>query len=486
MSKSIKALFVLMLVLGGCTPAKEEPNEKEEVVFADPIGNVVNSPVSISYVFNNPLIINTLTFEESDLIYASTIEIDGLKDQSVEDKINHAIEAKFDVLMAYQDFSNLPPFRGIHQRIQENATLANFNVYASVSYNANNVLGISFNAYLAVNNPDNTQAYVNVTDGMIFELIHGNTLTLADMFTNDADISKLVNDSVNLSLSELNSQDENPTDYFWYGHLMQIAPFTGIQADQPFFISDQGLHLIIDYRTPIFETQLSSYTITVPFSDFLDYIGITQRFASNTDLYTQAIIDRQFLFLSSDKQTLSVETLGSAPNTFKFKISHPRNLDPAYVSLMNVIKEATLKELTDYMDLNPVSFVSGSVSVSQIGPYVCIFGNGEAYSNDLYHFVDKFACYDKMKQVMTIADYFKPGYDYETKIKQLIQKEIDVGYLPDDISVDEVFVNLKFRLNNDGFYISGQAYSASLGQQQYLGINPSFSTFGIDNLTLFD
>jgi hypothetical protein len=485
MSKSIRALLILILLLGGCTPVKEEPDELE-VVFADPIGKEVTSPVSIPYVLINPITINTVTVAETDMTYASRIEIDGLKDPTVEDKINTAIQNRFDTLMSYQDFTKLPPFRGIRQKIKDNAVLSNFNLYASVSYNANNVLGICFNMYLALNNPDGTQAYVNVTDGMVFELIHGNTLNLSDVFTNDADISKLVNDSVSDSLRELNSQDENPSDYFWYGHLMQIAPFTGIKADQPFFISDQGLHLIIDYRTPVFETQQSSYSITVPFYDFLNFIGITERFVSNTEIYTKPIIDREFLFLGTDQEVLSIEDLGTSSSNFRFRISYPKDLDPAYVTLMNTVKESAKKELTDYMATHTVNYLNGAITVTQIGPYTCIQGSGEAYAGDLFTFVDQYACYDKAKQLVTISDFFKPGFDYETRIKQLIQKEIDVGYLPNDISIDEIYASLKIRLHNTGFYISGEGYSPSLGQKQYLGMTPAFSQFGAENLALFD
>jgi len=485
MSKSIKALFIQCVLLGGVPTVKKEP-EEEKVVFAVPIGKDVTSPVSIPYVLINPITINTVTVAETDMTYASTIEIDGLKDPTVEEKINKAIQDRFDILMSYQDFTKLPPFRGIRQKIKDNAVLANFNVYASVSYNANNVLGICFNMYLALNNPDGTQAYVNVTDGMTFELIHGNTLNLSDVFTNDADISKLVNDSVSDSLIDLNSQDENPSDYFWYGHLMQIAPFTGIKADQPFFISDQGLHLIIDYRTPVFETQQNSYTITVPFYDFLNYIGITQRFVSESPIYTKPIIDRQFLFLETDNEVLSVENLGTGTSDFRFRISYPKNLDPTYIALMNTMKESAKKELTDYMATHTVNYLNGAITVLQIGPYICIQGSGEAYAGDLFTFIDQYACYDKAKQLVTISDFFKPGFDYETRIRQLIQKEINVGYLPDDISIDEIYDSLKIRLNNTGFYISGEGYSPSLGQKQYMGINPVFSEFGVENLTLFD
>ncbi|KAF0223280.1 MAG: hypothetical protein FD179_1768 [Erysipelotrichaceae bacterium] len=303
MLKSSKLLLLSCLLLSSCTVKKEEP--KEEVVeFADPIGSVVSSPVVIPYVWINPIKIDYIIGEDTEFIYTNRVMIDGLKDEVVESKINAAILKKFNEMMSYQDISKLPEFRGIRQKIKDYAKLENMNVYVSVSYNANYVLGLCFNAYVTVKNPDDSFVYVNVMDGLTFELIHGEQLNLSDVFTNDADLGKLINSSLHNALMDQNSTDEPTLDGFdmFYGRLTQVVPFRGIKATQPFFISDQGLHLLFDYRTPDFDTDLTTMSITIPYYDFLDHFGLTARFTSPTDIFTQPIIDRQFLLLGDPKR----------------------------------------------------------------------------------------------------------------------------------------------------------------------------------------
>jgi len=485
MSKSIKAIFVLSLLLMGCTPVKEEP-EKHEVVFPKPVGEVVNSPVSVPYVENNPITVKNITVTETDMTYTSVIEIDGLKDAAVEKKINDAIRARFDALMAFEDLTKLPPFRGIRQKIKDGATLNNLNVYASVAFNANGILSITFNAYVGITNSLTDQVYVNVTDGMTFELAHGTQLTLSDLFTNDATPGTIINASVNRSLMSMNSQDETESGYYWYTHLMQVAPFTGIQADQPFFLSDNGLHLIIDYRTPVFETNLSSYTILVPFLDFGDKIGFTQRFDFSQDLFDSPIIDRQFLWM--DDQNERIETLSfGAQDQFRIRLSVPHDLDPAISAKTDTMKSLILEKLTTYVSTNTASYASGAVTALRVGPYTCLYANAEAYADpDGFMFYSDSACFDKAHHQMALKDYFKPGFDYETALKQLIQDEIDKGYLAFDVSIQEIYDTLEVQVSVVGFTFSGKAHSASLNQDQYFGISPAFSAFGIENLTLFD
>lgn len=485
MSKSIKAIFVLSLLLMGCTPVKEEP-EKHEVVFPKPVGEVVNSPVSVPYVENNPITVKNITVTETDMTYTSVIEIDGLKDAAVEKKINDAIRARFDALMAFEDLTKLPPFRGIRQKIKDGATLNNLNVYASVAFNANGILSITFNAYVGITNSLTDQVYVNVTDGITFELVHGTQLTLSDLFTNDATPGTIINASVNRSLMSMNSQDETESGYYWYTHLMQVAPFTGVQANQPFFLNDSGLNLIIDYRTPEFETNLSSYTIVVPFIDFGDKIGFTRRFDFSQALFDSPIIDRQFLWMDDPNDRLETASFG-AHDQYKIRISVPHDLDPALIAKADAMKNMILEKLTTYVSAHTVSYASGAVSGLQIGPYICLYANAEAYAdpNGFMYFNDS-GCYDKNQHQMTLKDYFKPGYDYESTLKQLIQEEIDKGYLAFDVSIQAIYDSLEVQITMTGFTFSGQAISPLTGNDQYFGISPAFSAFGVKNLTIFD
>lgn len=485
MSNLTKVLSVLaLLLLGACTPTQEEVIPKDqEVVFKDPLGSPVNSPVIIPYVWNNPITISTYTQDETETVYTSYLKITGLKDKTVEDKINTAIKAKFTDFTNYGDLKNLPPFRGIKQKVKDGATVQNINVYVNSAYNANGVFSVSFTLFLSILNPDQSVVYMNLSDGMTFELVHGEILSLADVFTNDADISKLVNDSLSKTFTKLDHSD--PFGYA-YGNLTLIKPFMGIRADQPFFVSEAGLHVLFDYRTPDFETNFSTSVLTVPYYAFLNYIGLTQRFSASTDIFEKPILDRQFLMLGDAQDEHLLEKIPIGSRDFTLRLSYPKNLDQVLIDRLLVNKTKIKNELTAFISSHTVDYLSGSLFANQIGTYTCLFTNYEAYGQAESLYGSDFECYDKHLVLLEIADYFKPGYDYESALRNAIQKEVNEGYLNTDISMDELFENMTMRIETTGFYIGSKAYSPSAQATQYLGLAPLFSEFGVENLTVFD
>ena len=439
--------------------------------------------MSIPYVWNNPITISNFTQDETDKVYTNFLSISGLKDKTVEDKINKAIRDRFSVFTGYSDLKNLPAFRGINKKIKDGAEVQSINVYVSSAYNANYVLSVCFTLYMSILNPDQSVAYMNLSDGLTFELIHGETLHLADVFTNDANIAKLVNDSLSLTLSKLN--DGGQSNYY-YGSLNQIKPFTGILADQPFYVSEQGLHVLFDYRTPDFETNFATSMVTIPYYDFLDYIGLTQRFSTTVDIFEKPIIDRQFLMLEDDHEELLIDKLTIGSRDFNIRMNYPKNLDQVLVDRLLQDKARIKNDLEMYANDHAVDYLSASLSARQIGSYTCLYANYEAYAQVESTYGSDFECYDKHLSLMKISDYFKPGYDYDSALRVAIQKELDQGYLNGDLSMDELLKNIEIRIETTGFFISSTAFSPSSKTTQYLGLSARFSVFGLDNLTIFD
>lgn len=488
MSKLSKLFLLACLLLSSCTVKEKEEPQEEEVKFADPIGAVVSSPVSIPYVWNNPIKIDYINDFNSETIYTYRVVIDGLKDEAVESKINAAILKKFNEMMAYQDVDKLPPYRGIRQKIKADAQVENMSIYVSESYNANYVLSLVFNGSIAFKNPDDSVEYVHIMDGMTFELIHGEQLNISDIFTNDADLGKLINTSLHTTLMHLNSTDEPVYGWFdmYYGQLTQVVAFKGIKATQPFFISDQGLHLLFDYRTPDFDTGLSTSTISVPFHDFKDHIGITARFTSSVEIFTQPIIDRQFLIMGSPEKIQDIKIMTIKDNDYRITMSYPKDLDPILVSKLTAMRDDVMAYLLAKSELYKIDYMNAGLNAAESGSYYCLSSYSEYSYKENFVYSDDFTCYDKNFKEVTLADYFKPGFDYESAIKARIQDEIDLGYMPSDVSLDELYDHLRIRVNTTGFWINSKAYSVSVGSDQYLGFSPQFSDFGIENLAIFD
>ena len=485
MLKSIKVVLMVLL-LSACAPQVDPKNEIKPVVFEAPSGTYVSSPVSIPYVSVNPIKITHLTEDETASTYTSVMSINGLKNASVQIRINTEIRKVVDKMKSYKNTALLPSYRGIKVKIKEGALLQNLYIYSNVTYNSNNVLSVNVNAYLTFLNVDTTTVYLSLMEGLTFDLSTGKLLNLSDVFTNGAKISELINNSLRATFDKEDMTTEFTSMGYFYGGLSLVGSFKGIQADQPFYLTNQGLMLMFDHRTPNFETGFSTFTVLVPFFDFIDDIGITKRFASTTDLYTQPIIDREFLALDDPdlKQISELITLGSAQTRLLMRYS--ADLSSTLFARLTAMKDKVKIDLEEYVADHTVDYIKGDAFMDRAGSYTCLYSSMEAYSAIEYKYTDEFRCYDKNDQAVNLKDYFIAGYDYESAIKKEFQKELDRGFLDSTLSTTELYDRLRIRITPTGFYITSLAHSAYLGSDQYVAITPLFSAFGLSNLTVFN
>jgi hypothetical protein len=485
MSKSIKVLL-MVLMLTACTPAVDPDPKDEPVVFEDPIGDVVNGPVDIHYVWDNPINIHNVIEEETPTAFTNISLIDGLKNASVQTKINTAIRNTVDRFISYAELDHLPPFRGIKAKIKDGAVLINRYIYATVTYNSNNVLSLSFQAFLMFKNIDDSEVNISINDGLTFELVSGKQLHLSDIFTNESDISFLVNNSLSKTFSRSNYSDEISGNSMYYYSFTLVEPFKGIQADQAFYLGDQGLSLLFDYRTPGFDTDFATMSINVPFSDFIDHIGITERFSSNTDLYLSPIIDRHFLALDDPFLNQSVDTVLVGLSQYKFLMRYHKDLSESLLAEMTNMKNKLKTEFLSYSSSHVIEDFRGDVFTERVGSYTCLFSDLSVYSAGDYLFESEQKCFDKSNTEVSVKDYFIDGFDYTSAIENQFIKEIDKGYLASDLSLHDLLLNMKVRITSTGLGITSMAHSLSLRQDQYVYIMPLFSDFGLENLSVFD
>lgn len=482
MSKWIKTCLIAILLLSGCGPKKDDPDD-QKVVFPDPIGESVLAPTTISYVTVNPISIINQTVSDTVEFSGYLLQIEGLKDTTVEQKINDAIKTRFESLKVYTELKNLPPFRGIQTKVQKDAKVS-LNIYTNVSYNVNNVISIVFDAYITITNPDMSQFYAYVTDGMTFELIHGEQLSLSDFLTDDAPVGDLINMSMVKRLAEFNPTDETEPGFYWRPQLVQTGPFTGIKANQAFYLQENGLILILDYRTPLFEVGFTSVAMTLPFYDFQGFVAITQRFMTTQDLYLSTPDNRQFLELDDPSTQSTIEAIDPNLNG-DIRITWPKSLDEAFTSILQTLKSDASASLIDYAQTHEVIYLNANITARAVGPFICIAVNAQASGKD-FMYKSQQPCFDRNLHELTVSDYFVSGFDYETRLKQLIQRELDLGYFPSDVSIETLYENLTLIITNNGFTLTSKAYSVSQGQDQYLYSYASFADLGVKNLTIFD
>ncbi len=301
----LTAAFLLMALaacsLGGGEPSAADPSqsspgtEKPSKDWA--VGVPVKKTDTKGWVLRNNLTVNNIDVSEGDTRYGSLIQIEGLKDKTLQDQINAAIENRFYELY---NSTELPPYLGsklMQQRVDRGDFESHYNsCFCSNHANFGNILSIEF--YKNTNYRSGDE-YLNVSmaDVMNIDLRTGKEIKLADLFTDNTDGITYINNKIKNSILENDSYDELGDLYTWYDNGFRTAgEFTGIKEDQKYYISgDTGdIILILDYETPWVYTQSTPQYLVIS----MDGVSAcTDRFASESSLYVSDVPD-PYLFQS--------------------------------------------------------------------------------------------------------------------------------------------------------------------------------------------
>lgn len=209
----------------------------------------------------------------------SILKVSGLKDKAVEKKINDRIAEKFKECVG-----SLPAYRGIKILLGDEKQLLNENIYTYQSFNCNNVLSVVMERNAGYRNESDVEkgddVYFSQTETMNFDLNTGEEIGFSELF-GDEEAYKYLNDSVKAFLSENNAQEEQGEDI--YGTLIQTKPFERLDTEQKFYLNDSYINLVMDYETPEFQTNMNSYSISIPWGE---NIYLTENyFSGSEDIY---------------------------------------------------------------------------------------------------------------------------------------------------------------------------------------------------------
>ncbi len=472
------SILIIALLLVGCTEPitpdpdpKPEPNKEE--LFKDPQGRNVASPVIIPFVYVNPIeIINT-----SDTRIAK-VEIRGLKNKVIENKINQEITDKFETLKNYRNASNLPPYRGIYARIPSETIALDYSVYSYVSYNYNNVLSITFNGYYNFNIQGTTE-YVTVSDSLNYDLTTGNQLTVSDLLTNDANTKQALSDP----LSVIIKKSMDSTDVFYWDRypLDLVSPFKGIKGNQAFYLTNSGIIFIFDYRNPEFNSQFNTIPLNVKFSQLIPYIAFTERFKTDQDIYEQPIRQAEFLDLSENMMREKNETVNY--RGIKIYISEFVSADVPQFYLDQLPELLPLiYELIDE-NLDEFSFTDayGSVNADIIGEYVSLSMYYTIYTDQIVY-QELSITYNAKGEILTLDDLFVKDYNYRDVLwAQLL--DTYPGYSSRD--KESILNSIIFSIYHSGLNFSVKIPPTETSPTQNIGLFVPYIIFGMENLTLF-
>lgn len=361
---SVRKIFALILavcmvlglaaVMTACGSGGAVDSEiSADISDADLVGNRVEAPVENEFFTANNIEIETVNISESDNFTGEYVEISGLKNAEVQDKINTLIKTTVETVM---DNKNPPPYRGamaaLKQYKKEDGSLepADSYVSADVIGNVNNILSVEIyrNVYYGdVDGEYNDAAWFNEVIPLNIDLNTGEEIKLQDLFADNVDGLEYVNRYV---ADELKSYDYENEDSLFFTDRYDIkltAPFGGFEEDVNFaFNSATGsITVFLDYKTPEFyigDTGTSFARMQIPYSE---YMGVTEKFMSEESLFTDETPvywlitgDRERGLLKRENSEEALTDLGDKVNVYR-SFNYYEDQDKDFVDYARTVYE---------------------------------------------------------------------------------------------------------------------------------------------------
>jgi hypothetical protein len=448
---------------------------------------VIDNPQILKTIVRNPLEILTENVEIQGVSWKNTIQIRGLKDVQVQDKINSRLRDFYTAL----EKSDVPPYRGIYQRVPPGSQPTNLSLHASAAYNFENLLSVYIFADKNYAFGERVE-YIGRVEALNFDLRTGEEITLPELFAKPSDAMTLVNDQVlSLLLSQRADEDPDLGMGLW-GTPKLASPFKGLSANQKFYLSEAGIMLIFDHNTPAFDITLYPGQLLLPYRLFSGEIAIRERFSNGPALSQNLYVsteapDRQFVVnYEMDARLIAVKNESGESGRIRTYLNYryPKDLPaPLLTMVEQLIKNSVdkMKNLSKTHQTDPAQepYCETMINVNQTGPFYTLRHTVYAYGiKDLTQSFE-LSTFSSDGKKMALADCFLPNFNYQQAIYSAYERQAkEYGFRTE--SRDQLFKNLSFALGQSGL----EFYFPSATDNNYFFI--AYSDLGSQNLTIFD
>jgi len=492
-------LFLTTACAGGSTqgqPQEQEGDAAEETVK-------ILSPVTIPYLIQNPLIVNTAEDPTDPAFYQRTLKLSGLKDKEIENGIMEELAATRDRMSS----GGLPAYRGIKRLLKPDAELAGNTLEESLSFNYNNVASIIIYNNKTYVNPDSSgtipardseawyghSLYVGMTEALNFDLNTGRQIKLKDVFADDADYIGILNDYLREKLVRSNADDEGYYSGVEMYGLKMAAPFTGISEDQDFFLFQGGLGLIFDQDDPQFDTGMYPQLIYINFSDLGDTIAVTKRFYdTGQDIYeSNEPIVKEFLQVWNGKEVVMQKNDTVGRLNVYYSARYPEDMPDPVITAARALYEpdpALIGELSARAEQEGSEGAGYEqyVWAGRVGTFINLTRSTNISYKGQWETTTESRVFDENGREVEIADLFKPGYDYETTIKASLQKTIDQMERKPEATLDELYGGMSFSIGLAEISFLTKPVRFDEFSVYPINFYMPYKEIGCDNLTIFD
>jgi hypothetical protein len=478
MSRFVKVFLLLVLVAGCANPPSPDPFQ-----FPEPTGKAVIESVTIHTVWQNPLSLTPLTTGSDEQTTVNGLQIDGLSDAIAQERINTTIQAQVDAFLAITTRAQLPLMRGLYQRLDEKAILQQRQVYANVTYSLNGVLSVQVNAYYEFRNPQGNSVYVSLVEGLTFDCTTGQELSLADLLINGIDAASRFKAVTAEVLDDLDATEPSDSGGFWFDPIVLVQPFPGVRSTQDFILTDSGIQLILDHRTPEFDTHNSAQTLTIPYALVLPDLALTVRYADYS-AFNSPITDWRLFQTQDTRIRADAIEIIVGERIYRVRSSAPRSLSGALLGLYKAEQAHLVEAWTSIVQTYPGIYIEGGLYASSVGPCTCIHASYYAYHEAEVLSESTVTCYDDSAQRLSIDTIFQPDFDGATLLRQALVFELArSSYYHPGFDLDEAMLNLQITLQLDGLSLYTHAHAPGFTDPEYLYLFLSYASIGPQHLT---
>lgn len=490
-------------------PAASEQSESQPTVLK-PTGEIPEPAVAREIIYHYHNGIKTydkiLIDNRPKVDGIECIQISGLRDEQVQQKINDRLEQAVIELATRE----LPPYRGIKRRTAGiSPDDLKQSVRTFVIYNESNLFSVRLERTISYEYVFGTNDMV----GLTFDLNTGEELVLSDLFADGYDYQTAIVEYVRDGVAKGWLRNAEGEDFYIYSDLFTLLkPFDTVKKTQKFYLSAQDtISLILDYATPEFDVEGSAQILRIESKYLADkgnamiffekyetgderlYKTEDENFRRRKTLEQTGIIQEEY-WSSYNPQMMEwvaekddeddEDGIGdSEPENIGFYIEVITNVEnPELARKMSEMVEQSEERFAAFFVDNEFAYewfsrVDYQLKMRKMGNYLNVsetyYFEGEKSFTKYYNNV-----YNSLTGAkMSLWDCFVHGSDNQEMIKELFLEKYE------DLSEEELliyFEDPQFEIGWDVLYLrlDEELYGKSLGLY--------FQTIGNQELTLFD
>jgi len=358
----------------------------------------------------------------------------GLKDKTIEAKVNKKIADKLEDLKKYSVFDNLPVYPGFYAAYPNGfQSVRRLAIGADQMSSFNNILSLRLYVLVTVSKHDYAHDYdFIIYDTLNLDLNTGEELNLADLFVNGSDYVSALNDAVLLKSQSQTDPVSNGLEYF-VDTYRYIGGFTGIRGDVKFHINDNRLYLTFNENYPEFINDFTTTEINFPLEDFKDILAIGQRCVhEGTWLYTDPVVSKIRNYLYPSHLDITYEKIHGM--VVRSEIVKNDTLSDFYKTLRDNLIQADKQTIAAISDPNAKN-VWYTFNAYPTGIYMNVYSTLYVDGSFLKGVI---TTYKPDGNKITFDDLFVDGFDYRTYFKNDLANQIKLYEFQNTYDLDTV------------------------------------------------